>query len=241
MRAWVLVAVLALVVTGMVTTGLWRDESESADGPVTPIKQADADAPVALWVGDSYTNGHGAPRPADGYPCLVSDRLGWTCKLDAEGGTGFVNDGSGASPANEPLSHRLDTTSESVDPDVVVIDAGRNDFAATPGEFRRAVTSYLNDATAAYPDAKFVVILPFILGRSHFDYKTIDHTVRVAATDIGATVIDTTTPAWQRLVNGLATVDGLHPTARSHRLIARRLVVDFRRLHVPRSVRQRPT
>ena len=240
-RAWALIAVLALVVTAMVTTGLWRNESESTDGPVTPIRQANANAPVALWIGDSYTNGHGAPRPAAGYPCLVSDRLGWTCKLDAQGGTGFVNDGSGASPANEPLADRLHATSEAVDPDLVVIDAGRNDFAAAPAAFRQEVTAYLNAARKTYRHAKFVVIEPFILGRSRFDYSLIDRAVRLAANGIGATIVDTTNPAWRRLADRLPTVDGLHPTARSHRIIAQHLIKELRRLHIPKSIRPHTT
>lgn len=237
----VLVAVLALVVTGIVTTGLWHDESKSADGPVTPIRQPNADAPEVLWVGDSYTAGHGTPGPAHGYPCLVSVRLNWTCKLDAQGGTGFINDGHRADPSNAPLPDRLDSTSQNVDPDLVVIDAGRNDYRATPAALRHVVSKYLDDAQAAFPEAKFVVILPFVLGRSRFDYSVVNYTVRMAARDVGATVIDTTTPPWRRLTARLPTVDGLHPTSRSHRLLARHLIKNFRYLRIPQRMRRHAT
>lgn len=240
-RASILVIVLGLLVTALVTTGLWRDESESAGGPVTPVRQSDANAPEVLWVGDSYTIGFGTDGPAHGYPCLVSDRLGWTCQLDAQGGTGFVNPGR-EDTGYAPLDERLERTSAIFDaPDLVVIDAGRNDFRATPGSFRGASTDYLRATRASFPDAHIAVILPFALGQSRFDYSTIARTLRVAASDIGATVIDTTTPGWRRLVDRLPTVDGLHPTIGSHRIIARHLVRTFRRLGIPRSIRPHTT
>ncbi|HLR84729.1 MAG TPA: SGNH/GDSL hydrolase family protein [Nocardioidaceae bacterium] len=240
-RTLVVVAAVALVATGMVTTGLWHDESKSADGPITPIRQPNQDAPEVLWVGDSYTVGHGTPGPAYGYPCLISARLNWTCKLDAQGGTGFINDGTQADPSNVALPDRLEDTSQKVDPDLVVIDAGRNDYRATPAAMRHTVNKYLADAHAAFPDARFVVILPFVLGQSRFDYSMINFTIRRAARNGGDIVIDTTTPAWRRYIAKLPTVDGLHPTARSHRLLARQFTKTFRHLRIPQRIRQLST
>ena len=231
-RGWLLAAVAAaLAISVVVSTGLLRDESESAGGPVTPIRQADADAPHALWIGDSYTVGYGTKGPAFGYACLVSDLRGWTCELDAQSGTGFVNAGA---PANDysPLDDRLARTNSAFGPDLVVIDAGRNDREVPTPVFRRAVTGYFADVHEAFPDARFAVVLPFLLGETDAELGAVNGVLRNAARAIDATVVDTTTPEWTRMINGLPTVDAIHPTAASHAVIARRLVGDFRRLHV---------
>lgn len=230
-RAVVTVLALALVVT--VTTGLWHEESESTGGPITPIRQTDPDAPHALWIGDSYTVGLGTDGPAKGYPCLVSDAFGWTCQLDAQSGTGFVNSGHRANEAYAAVGERLGRTGEAFEPDLVVVDAGRNDWRAAPATLRRAAVAYLDRTRATFPDAELVVMLPFLAGDNGVDYTQIDRIVRTAARGVQATVVDTTSPGWKRMVRSLATVDAIHPDAASHQVIADRLVDDFRRLGVP--------
>ncbi|UYM05949.1 SGNH/GDSL hydrolase family protein [Solicola gregarius] len=227
----VLLTVGVLVVLAA-TTGPWRAESESVGGPVTPIRQSAPDAPEALWVGDSYTIGVGAEGPARGYPCLVSDALGWTCQLDAQSGTGFVNAGHRTNEAYVPLGERLGRTAEAFGPDLVVVDAGRNDRDAAIGPFREAVASYLDRARGAFPDARLVVVLPFLLGDTGADYGRIGGVLRNAAASVDADVVDTSTPAWNRMVSRLPTVDAIHPTASSHAAIARRLIGEFERMHV---------
>lgn len=231
MRPWMIAAVAAVLAMAIVTTGLWRDESESAGGPVTPIRQADEDAPEVLWVGDSYTIGYGTEGPAGGYACLASDTLGWTCELDAQSGTGFINAGR-PDTGYAPLGERLARTNEVFGPDMVVIDAGRNDHAAKMPAFRQEVTSYLDRANEAFPDARFVIVLPFLLGDTNTRLDTVNGILRQAARSIDAAIIDTTTPAWARMVHRLPTVDAIHPTGASHAAIARRLAGDFRRLQL---------
>lgn len=232
-RVRTLAVVLALLLAVTVTTDLWHDESESAGGPMTPIRQDDPDAPDALWIGDSYTVGYGSAGPAAGYACLASDRLGWTCRLDAQSGTGFVNAGHHTNQAYVPLGDRLEGTADAFDPDLVVIDAGRNDRDATMPAFRHAAVSYLDRARSAFPDARFVVVLPFLLGDTGAEYGTIDRVLRNAAEQIDAAVLDTTTRGWARMVGSLATMDEIHPTAASHAAIADRFVGDLRTLGVP--------
>ncbi|MGH3359352.1 MAG: SGNH/GDSL hydrolase family protein [Nocardioidaceae bacterium] len=235
-RVRIVVTGLALVLLVAVTTGLWHEESESAGGPLTPVRQ-DGDAPAALWIGDSYTIGHGARGPAAGYPCLTSDALGWTCQLDAQSGTGFVNAGHRTNEAYVPLGERLEHTSEVFDdPDLVVVDAGRNDRDASAAAFREAAVTYLDRVRSAFPDSELVVVLPFLLGNTDADYEAIDAILREAAADVDATVLDTTLPGWRRMVGSLATTDAIHPTAASHTAIAERLVRDLQRLGIPRDL-----
>jgi hypothetical protein len=109
---------------------------------------------TALWVGDSFTRGEGAGVPPElTYPFLVGSELGWTCRVDAQNGTGFLNDGFLAGPGLAALIGRLPATSRAGDADVVVVDAGRNDgIAAEPG-LRAAPDGYLSALRAAFPTA----------------------------------------------------------------------------------------
>ena len=119
---------------------------------------------TALWVGDSFTRGEGAEVSQEQtYPHLVSARLGWLCHVDAQNGTGFLNDGFLAGPGLAALIDRLPETTRRVCADVVIIDAGRNDGMATEPGLRAAASRYLAALREAYPRARLIVVLPTLL------------------------------------------------------------------------------
>mgnify|MGYP003380494547 CR=1 FL=1 len=122
---------------------------------------------MALWVGDSFTAGEGADVPAaQTYPYLISAHLGWACHVDAQCGTGFVNDGYLASPDYAPLLDRLpDDARRYPAADVVIVDAGRNDAEVPIPVLQQSVTAYLTALRAAYPTARVVLIAPTLLDR----------------------------------------------------------------------------
>ena len=112
---------------------------------------------VTLWMGDSFTAGEGSGLPAARtYPHVVSERLGWQCRVDAQNGTGFVNDGWAASPDHAPLIGRLRDQVHRGDASIVILDAGRNDVEATVGELEAAVAECLAALREVHPSARIV-------------------------------------------------------------------------------------
>src|SRR3954463_1289743 len=103
----VVIALAVIVVALTVWSFLQRPSAPPVSGN-SPSEPTSTTRPiVSLWIGDSYTEGTGAQTPDYGYPELASSSLGWVCYLDAQGGTGFINDGHINSKQYEPLSRRL--------------------------------------------------------------------------------------------------------------------------------------
>ena len=121
--------------------------------------------PVSLWIGDGYTAGAGAKRSHTGEACVAAKDLGWRCELDAERGTGFLSDGSSFDPTYASLGDRIDDLPEQA-PDVVVVDAGRNDLGvySTPA-IVAAMDDYVGRLRAAYPHATLVQVVPWRLAQ----------------------------------------------------------------------------
>lgn len=173
---------------------------------------------TALWVGDSFTRGEGADVPAaQTYPYLVSARLGWLCHVDAQNGTGFLNNGFLAGPGLAPLIDRLPDTARRVQADVVIVDAGRNDGAASGAELRTAITRYFAGLRAAYPQARLVVVLPTLLEVwQPLEYRHVAAVLREVGPVHGAAVVDPSGVegfAEPGPAGALVCVDGFHPSA----------------------------
>jgi lysophospholipase L1-like esterase len=173
---------------------------------------------IALWVGDSFTRGEGADVPCElTYPHLVSARLDGQCHVDAQNGTGFLNDGFLAGPGLAALIDRLSETARRVSADVVIVDAGRNDGGAAEPGLRAAITRYLTGLRRAYPRARLIMVRPTLLERwQPPEFQQIAVVLRQVAQVHGADVVD---PACDEgfaepgegpdLVCG----DGFHPSA----------------------------
>lgn len=144
------------------TSGLASDPGPSPSRPAsagspptaTPREPAEPVEPAevsSLWIGDGYT------RTA----CDVADLLGWACTVDAQQGTGFLSDGSSFDADFATLGDRVDDLPRRA-PDVVVVDAGRNDigvYATAP--MIEAMGEVLEQLRERYPDAALVQIVPW--------------------------------------------------------------------------------
>ncbi len=69
-----------------------------------------------------------------------------------------MSDGVLAGPGLAPLVYRLPHTASRVEADVVIVDAGRNDGVTSEPELHAAVTRYFTALSAAYPQARLVVV-----------------------------------------------------------------------------------
>ncbi|UPU41474.1 hypothetical protein [Rhodococcus qingshengii] len=95
-----LVGLALLVVLVVCATALAvRQNSAAGNGrsaltAETTVPQLPPDtAPASMWFGDSFTAGiNGIGLGA--YPRIICVRMGWDCNVDAQGSTGFTNDGA---------------------------------------------------------------------------------------------------------------------------------------------------
>ena len=126
--------------------------------------------PSALFVGDSYTVGHGTKELS--YACMAAVRMGWVCNLSAVGSTGYlaggptnrfkVDDNTGQSTS---FSERVPQLALMYRPDIVFLDGGRNDFQLPPDEVYDAIVWTIAGIRHAWPAATIVFIRPRFISR----------------------------------------------------------------------------
>jgi lysophospholipase L1-like esterase len=118
--------------------------------------------PSVLFIGDSYTAGGGLREMS--YGCMAAVRMGWLCNLSAVGGTGYI----GGGPANRFIE-RIPNLALVYQPDVVVLDGGRNDPTPPSEDVLRAMAGTIGEAHRAWPDARIVFIRPRFLAQPDND------------------------------------------------------------------------
>jgi lysophospholipase L1-like esterase len=194
-----------------------------------PTTTPSAEPVVSLWLGDSYTAGTGAGDLAHGEACQTALALGWVCRVDGQGGTGFVADGHVNSKKFAPLGDRLSATAAKYDPDVVVIDAGRNDSTAPKADVKAAAEAYFERVRQAWPHARLIAVAPYYLGRDDrplggwfapFEKSLVEQ--------YGGTFVDPFAEGWT--TRALTGKDKLHPTPQGHAWIAEHLAPDLRQV-----------
>lgn len=237
-----LVVAIALVVTTVIALRPVTYHSAGevplgvTPGPVATASPSTAASgavggPLALFVGDSYTAGTGAGSKAAAESCLTAAALGWTCVLDAQGGTGFLADGHNNQPYFAPLIGRVTADYVLHTPDIVVVDAGRNDDRFATSEVTAAAGRYLTRVHELWPRAKVVTIVPYFMsGNGSRTYRALASVYRSKNPRY---VIDPTGEGWiSAKTRNLTISDRVHPNPAGHRYIASHLAADLRRLGV---------
>jgi lysophospholipase L1-like esterase len=203
---------------------------QAATFRVTANNQAPTQ-PSSLWIGDSYTAGTGAADPQHAESCLTSAAMGWVCNLDAEGGTGFVDNGHVNSKTFEPVGKRLPNDKASFLADVVILDVGRDDTFYPEAQVNAAMDKEFAGIHADWPKAKLVVIAPFLMTSSGPDDPALTAQLHADAVKYHAIWIDPITEGWiSAAKTGSMTIsDKVHPDPAGHRYIAGHLAADFKR------------
>lgn len=186
----------------------------------------DAENTTALFIGDSYTHGTGASDKSLRWSTLVAGTAGWFEVNEALGGTGFVT----TSSVNGCGRDYCGTYSEvieslSVDPAVVVIAGGQNDFrafAADPAGVSAAIQSTYNLARERFPEARIISVGPSIIGQVSETVVAFDAAVQAAASSVGAEYVTLISP--DALDGSMDAGDGGHVNDTGHRAIADRVV-----------------
>ena len=212
---------------------LWRSSSDDvpdvtaaiATDEQPPVSMVLTHRPSLLLVGDDFASGYGG-IPRNAYPYILCNAANLNCNVDAQSGTGLLNDGRDYSPDVQRLIERLEKDHKWYNADLVVIDAGRNDSRAPLTSLSRALDKYLTSVGQLWPNAKVVVLAPAQLS----NVQEPDYPLRTAAIgDVvsrhGGTLIDPVAEGWYDGVDlsSIRTEDGLHPSPLGHQLIARKL------------------
>ncbi|KIQ11794.1 SGNH/GDSL hydrolase family protein [Rhodococcus sp. MEB064] len=244
------VAVMVLAVAVLLTVGalIARTPSSTApgvaaatttDGPPTAVERPAQ--PSALWVGDSYTAGVGRIDNAS-YARIVCLRMGWACNVDAEGSTGFLDDGAAEyKGVTSRLPARLDFDKATFDADVVLIDAGRNDLEVDYQTLLGAIDQYVNDVRAGWPDARIVIIVPTFMSPEKYDnYDALVDGITGIATRVGGQVLDPIALGWYADVDipSMQIEDRVHPNAVGNAYLAGVIEGDLRDLGLDRITAQ---
>jgi lysophospholipase L1-like esterase len=204
-------------------------------GPATdvpPAAPASEVAPRIAFLGDSLTEGVGAP-PERGYAWQTAERLGWPIAVvEGVAGSGFLAPGAGL-----PMPDRVAAVL-AADPDVVVVAGGTNDAfqGFAPADVGAAAGRLLGELRAARPDTTILVLGPFptTLEAATAADPTSD-AVRAAAEAAGADFVDarelvatavTDPDQWERYISA----DGLHPNELGYGVMADALAAELRTL-----------
>lgn len=130
--------------------------------------------PTAVVIGDSYTAGEGLAETS--YACQAATSMGWLCKLAAEPGTGYISGGTAnrfpldqGSGKSTSFGERIPILAGMYEPDVVILDGGRNDTFAPADDRFKVTASTIWQANQTWPDAKIVYVLPRFLAKPDDD------------------------------------------------------------------------
>ncbi|MFC8801708.1 SGNH/GDSL hydrolase family protein [Promicromonospora sp. NPDC057138] len=237
--AGVVVAFAVAIVVGMIAgaggiaigDGAGRAEQPSgtpaATGTPTPSPTptptpTPPKAPVALFVGDSYTVGQGASSPAKRWSTLVAREMGWTELNVAQGGTGYIS----RSATIPKLSYGEQLrAAPAAGVDVVVIAGGQNDFpelGTTPEQVFSAVSRAFKTAHQRFPDAEIIAVGPSTPWDIGLEARALDSAVRAAAEQQEATYVSLLDP--DVVLNKFVGPDGIHVTDRGYAAIAHRVI-----------------
>jgi lysophospholipase L1-like esterase len=212
-------AVAIGLVLVLIPDGTASAPPQPADTPSLRVPPAEQGPPTALFIGDSYTAGRG-PRELSP-SCLAASRLGWLCHLSAVPGTGYVSGG----PSNRftvdeyrgestSFSERIPSLANQFDPDIVVLDGGRNDQFPPRANVLAAMVATIADARRAWPEAEIVFERPRFLSRPNddlgFDESFTNRLLRDPAAR-GVSVIDPIQAFGGRDTSRLLSDDGIHP------------------------------
>lgn len=225
----ILVCAAAIAIAVVIVAGSAGTDAASASAPADVTRQqvAEDDRPSALFIGDSYTAGNGLAEMS--YACTTAVRMGWLCNLSAVPGTGYISGG----PANRfvvdehtgpstSFTERIPRLATVHDPDVVVLDGGRNDRFPPPEDVYREMVATIEDVRRTWPEARVVFVRPRLLADPADDLGFDDEfTARLAAEPAaqGALFVDPLASLTGGDTSGLLTEDHTHPNTQGAQAI----------------------
>lgn len=190
--------------------------------PATQIQRR----PTLLVISDSYAAGNG-DSSYETYAPRVAAMMGWNLRLDAIGGSGYIESMIDGTRVGRPFSERLPDDIANYHPDYVLIDGGRNDYDKPMDLVVKAIAELFDDVRAAWPDATVIVMKPQQINPGvHLQYPLIGEVIDVNATRIGALTIDPVALGWYTDIDveALTIADRIHPNDAGSQFYADRVV-----------------
>jgi lysophospholipase L1-like esterase len=156
---------------------------------------------------------------------MAAIQMNWICNLDAQPGTGYLNDGSANNAAFRPFAQRLEEDARKYRADVIVVDGGRNDTPAGASATAAAAAEYLAAVRRQWPRAVLVVIAPFFVTLAAVDYPVgveLGQRLHDIVPPLGGVVIDPMASGWAPPPEPatMVSTDGVHPNPAGHRYLA---------------------
>jgi lysophospholipase L1-like esterase len=185
--------------------------------PFTPQPVTPEDRPVAVFIGDSYTQG------SEKWPGEVAQAQGWQMVNLAKGGTGYAARLTGSRAAKGcgldecPNFAEMAVTAIKRTPDVVVVVGGRNDGGK---DIAQPAHSLFKKLRAGLPEARIIAVQPMwdsspypalLVGYGKIIKK------EVKAVDGEYVKIGSPLAGHPELIRG----DGVHPTGEGQRVLGR--------------------
>jgi lysophospholipase L1-like esterase len=129
--------------------------------------------PLALFIGDSYTEGSGSAEMS--YGCRAVVQMDLLCAVSAIGGAGYISGGV-ANRWVDPhvgkslsISERIPHLAAKYDPAVVILDGGRNDDFPPREDVYAAMVGTIKEVRRTWPQAQIVFIRPRFLAKPSAD------------------------------------------------------------------------
>jgi lysophospholipase L1-like esterase len=232
-------AAIAVTIAVFAGVGLVLDPQETPTLRVDPSaarvdrpQPAASTLPSVLFIGDSYTAGNGLAEMS--YGCMAAVRMGWLCDLSAVPGTGYISGGQANRFIVDPyvgpstsFAERIPNLAEKYQPDLVILDGGRNDvFVPRDGVFR-AMSAAIDQVRHTWPGAEIVLVRPRLLGKPDddlgFDDDFFDHLKAQHAAE-GMVVVDPISQLAGIDTSGMLRADGMHPNQPGEQALSSALV-----------------
>ncbi|UBU14200.1 SGNH/GDSL hydrolase family protein [Nonomuraea gerenzanensis] len=183
-----------------------------------PVKEQ---APVMMFVGDSFTVGSGPVPPWQTYASQTARLLGWQPIIAGAGGTGFCNEGRAGRTFQRSFEVELAWRPA---PDLLVISGGHNDRRWSAERVRGAAASLLAEVRAHWPATRTVVVGPIWMGEPPKKAYGVRDAVAQAARAGKVTFLDPMRRTWPKEA---ILPDGVHPTLAGHEGLAAWLAAEL--------------
>lgn len=185
------------------------------------------DRSIAVFIGDSYTQGVGATTDEQRWSSLLAAQEGWVETNLGRGGTGYV---ATAGSAGCGLSYcpnyvQMIPAALDSDPNIVVVAGGQNDlplYGAQPEAVLAQIEATFLALRGAFPHATIVAVGLSVPGEAGEGTRALDAAVRKAAESVDAIFVTLLDPP--ALTAEMVQPDGVHVDDAGHAAIAARVV-----------------